>query len=335
MLGTGHIASVFASDLALLSDEAELAAVGSRSLIKAQQFAARYGFRHGYGSYSELADDPDLDVVYIASTHNDHYNSARLCLAAGKAVLVEKPLTVTASEATELMALAQQRGLFCMEALWSRSNPLLRKAAQLVSSGELGDVRHISAVFGFAFDGEESHRLLSPALAGGAILDLGVYPVHAVNLFLGEPDQVLAFGSQARTGVDANATAVLTYSATEERPAVAASIYCTMEADAGTRLEVLCTNGRITFDNFLKPETMLVRRGRGADAQTEELITQSPGHGYTFQASEVMRCLHTGELESPLVPWADTLATMRTLAAWRQAVDASTPESDEEEEQAQ
>ncbi len=323
VLSTGQIASAFTADLALLPDEADLVAVGSRELARAEQFADRYGFRRAYGSYPELAADPDLDVIYIATPHNDHHASARLCLEAGKSVLVEKPLTVTVTEAEDLITLARQRGLFCMEAMWSRCNPRLRKAAQLVAAGELGPIRHLTATVGFAFEGDASHRLLNPDLAGGAILDMGVYPVHAVNLFLGEPDQVLGFGSYARTGVDANAAALLTYPATGKRPAVAASIYCTLEADAGTPLKVLCSNGRITFDNYQKAETMMVRRGHGADAQTEKFVTQSPGHGFTFQAQEVMRCLRAGELESPLVPWQDTLATMRTLTAWRQAVDAS------------
>jgi predicted dehydrogenase len=187
ILSTGHIASVLAKDLALLPEEASLVAVGSRSADKAAAFADEYGFRRSHGSYEELAADPDVDVVYVASPHNDHYPSAKLCLEGGKAVLVEKPLTVTPEQAEELLALAGERGLFVMEAMWTRTHPLIRHAAELVASGELGEVRHVDAQFGFAFDGPDSHRLLDPEQAGGAILDAGVYPVHAVNLFLGEP----------------------------------------------------------------------------------------------------------------------------------------------------
>ncbi|MCW2804960.1 MAG: hypothetical protein QOF52_3330 [Propionibacteriaceae bacterium] len=321
ILSTGHIASVFAKDLAILPDEARLVAVGSRDQSKADAFAQEYGFERAYGSYAELANDPEVDVVYIASTHNDHFPSAKLCLEAGKHVLVEKPLTVTPDEAAELVELARERKLFLMEAVWTRTNPLIRKAAEVVASGELGAVRHVAASFGFAFDGEESHRLLDPEQAGGAILDLGVYPAHGVNLFLGEPDAVLGYGSHASTGVDSHAAATLVYLATADRPAATASVLCTLEATVPTRLEVFCTDGSVTIDSFIRPTEISIRRGNDRDIEPETAITQLPGGGYTFQAQEVMRCIRAGELESPLVPWASTLATMRTLAAWREAVD--------------
>jgi len=321
VLSTGHIASTFARDLALLPDEAVLAAVGSRTLDKAETFAREHGFARAYGSYAELAGDPEVDVVYIGSTHNDHFPSAKLCLEAGKGVLVEKPLTVTPDEAEELVSLARERDLFLMEAVWTRTNPLIRKTTEIVRSGELGPVRHVAASFGFAFQGDETHRLLDPDQAGGAILDLGVYPVHGVNLFLGEPDQVLGYGSHASTGVDSHAAATLTFPATESRPAATASVLCTLEATVPTRLEVFCTKGRVLIDSFIRPAEISVFRGTSGD-EPEVLVTQWPGGGYTFQAAEVMRCLRAGENETPLVPWADTLACMRTLDRWRAAVDA-------------
>lgn len=320
ILSTGHIASVLTRDLALLPEEAEVLAVGSRSLDKAQRFATDYQVPRAYGSYAELAADPEVDVIYVASTHNDHLESARLCLEAGKAVLVEKPLTVTASETDELLELARQRGLFLMEALWSRTNPLYRQAAEIVRSGELGAIRHVNASFGFAFRGEESHRLLDPDQAGGAILDLGVYPVHGVNLFLGEPDELHGFGNLASTGVEAHAAALLTFAATQSRPPATASIVCSLETDLPRRLEVLCTNGSLRLDNLILPAELTVVRGVGPDADEETLITQWPGGGYTFEIGEVNRCLRAGELESPLVPWHDTLAVARTLDRWLQSI---------------
>jgi predicted dehydrogenase len=252
----------------------------------------------------------------VASTHNDHLTSARLCLEAGKAVLVEKPLTVSAAETEELLALAGERGLFVMEALWSRTNPLLRQAAEIVRAGELGTVRHVSASFGFAFRGEESHRLLDPEQAGGAILDLGVYPVHAVNLFLGEPDELYGYGSLAGTGVEAHAAALLAYPSTEFRPPATAGIVCSLETDLQPRLEVQCSGGYLRMDNFLLPAEMTLARGVGAEREEETLVTQWPGGGYTFEIQEVNRCLRAGDLESPLVPWHDTLAVARTLDRW-------------------
>jgi predicted dehydrogenase len=322
ILSTGHIASVLAKDLALLPDEARLVAVGSRSPDKAVAFAQQYGFERSHGSYQGLAADPDVDVVYIASPHNDHFPSAKLCLEAGKSVLVEKPLTVSPEQSEELVALARDGGLFLMEALWTRTQPLIRHAAELVTSGALGEVRHIDAQFGFAFDGPTSHRLLDPDQAGGAILDAGVYPVHAVNLFLGEPDGLMGFGTRAATGVDDHAAALLTYPATGERGAATASVLCTLNAQLPTRLAVYCTRGRVMVDNFfIRPERVLVYRD-GTD-EPDELVTSWPGGGYTFQAQEVMRCLRTGEQQSPLVPWSATLAVARTLARWQAAVDGA------------
>lgn len=330
ILATGHIASVFTRDLALLPNEARLVAVGSRSLEKAMAFAADHGIPRAYDSYAELAGDPDVDVIYVASTHHDHFASAKLCLESGKSVLVEKPLTTSPADTEELINLASDRGLFLMEAMWTRTNPLLRKAAAIAASGDLGAIRHVSADFGFAFRGSPTHRLLDPALAGGAILDAGVYPVHAVNLFLGEPADLSGFGSHATTGVDNHAAAVLSYPATEDRPAATATVICSLEIDFPTSLEVYGSNGRIMInDFFIRPKEMLIYRGHHRDVAPEVLITQWPGGGYTFQAQEVMRCLRSGEVESAMVPWRDSLAVARTLALWQAAVGDARPAEEE------
>ncbi|GAB3921829.1 oxidoreductase [Microlunatus endophyticus] len=323
ILSTGHIAGVFARDLALLPDEAELTAVASRTPEKASAFAAEHGFARSYGSYAELVDDPDVEVVYIASPHSDHFASAKLCLEAGKSVLVEKPLTTSFAETDELIRLAAEKQLFLMEALWTRTNPLLRRAAEIARSGELGPIRHVEVSFGFRFTGDDDHRLVNPDLAGGAILDLGVYPTHVVNLFLGEPESVHGYGYRARTGVDAHAAAVYAYPATAQRPAATASALCTLDLNPANRTTVYCEDGRIEIGNVVKPESITVVRsptGDPAEGQpeetSEELTTQLPGGGYTLQAQEVMQRLRAGELESPLVPWVDTLGVARTLDRW-------------------
>jgi predicted dehydrogenase len=318
ILSTGHIASVFVRDLALLPDEAEVVAVGSRRQESADAFAEQYGLARAYGSYEALLADADLDVVYVASVHNDHLASARMCLEAGKAVLVEKPLTVTAEQSAELIGLARQRGLFLMEAMWTRTHPLLRQGVELVASGELGPVRHVTASFGFAFDGEPSHRLLDPAQAGGAVLDLGVYPVHLTNLFLGEPTGVLGAGSRGSTDVDIHAAATLTYEATAQRPAATAHVVCSLVTDLPVRLEVFCERGSLRYDDAILPAEFEV--SWSGDREPETFGTQWPGGGYTFEAQEVMRCLRSGALESPLVPWADTLAVARTLDRWQASI---------------
>lgn len=318
ILSTGHIASVLVRDLALLPDEAEVVAVGSRRQESADAFAEQHGLARAYGAYEELVADPDIDVIYVASVHNDHFASARMCLEAGKAVLVEKPLTVTADQSAELIELARQRGLFLMEAMWTRTHPLLRKGAELVASGELGPVRHVTASFGFAFDGEPSHRLLDPDQAGGAILDLGVYPVHLVNLFLGEPAGLLGAGSRGPTGVDVHAAATLTFETTAKRPAATAHVVCSLVTDLPARLEVFCERGSLRYDNAILPAE--VELAWSGDREPETFTAQWPGGGYTFEGQEVMRCLRSGTLESPLVPWADTLAVARTLDRWQASI---------------
>lgn len=318
ILSTGHIASVFARDLALLPEEAELTAVGSRQLGKAEDFAAEHGISRAYGSYEDLAADADVDVVYVASTHNDHLPSARLCLEAGRSVLVEKPLTTSAADSQILVDLARDRGKFLMEALWTRTSPLLRQGAELARTGDLGAIRHVAMSFGFAFDGAPSHRLLDPEQAGGALLDLGVYPAHLADLFLGEPDRLLGTGIRGATGVDVHAAATLTYGPDESRPTATASLTCSLVTDLSTRLEVFGERGSLTFDNALLPPEMILRRP--GDEQSHRFVTQWLGGGYTFQAQEVMRCLRAGQLESPLVPWSATLAVARTLDRWLAAV---------------
>ena len=316
VLSTGHIAGVFAQDLGLLPEEAELVAVASRDLAKAESFAQQYGFARAYGSYAELAADDGIDVVYVASPHNDHFASAKSCLQAGRSVLVEKPFTATSAEAEELLALARERGLFCMEAVWMRTNPLIRRVGELVRAGEIGDARHAEAGFGFTFDGPDDHRLLNPDLAGGAILDLGPYPVHLVDLVLGEPASVVGTGHLGPTGVDVHAVGALGFDGR-----ATASIWCTLETTAPTYAAVYGTQGRIEIDNFIKPDEVRIYRASDRESTPEVLVTQLPGNGYTLQAQEVMRCLRAGELESPLVPWADTLACMRTLERWRIVID--------------
>lgn len=325
ILSTGHIAGVFARDLALLPQEAELAAVASRTQAKAEAFAREHGFARAHGSYAELAADEQVDVVYIATPHNDHATSARLCLESGKSVLVEKPLTTSAEDTAALIELARDRGLFLMEALWTRTNPVLRKAVEIAHSGELGPIRHVDVSFGFRFDGPDSHRLLDPAQAGGAIWDLGVYPAHVSNVFAGEPADLVGFGHRTHTGVDSHAAATLRFAADAGAPEATGSLLATLETDAANRTTIFCERGRIEIPNVVKPESITIIRGNGEQAEREEILTQLVGGGYTLQAQEVMLRLRAGEQESPLVPWQDTLAVARTLDRWLATVSDEVP----------
>lgn len=318
VVATGGIARTVTADLAR-HPEVHLGAVASRSVGRAEAFAAEFGFEHAYGDYAALIADESIDVVYVATPHPDHVGTARACLEAGKAVLVEKPLTTSVADTVALIDLARERGVLLMEALWTRTNPLIRRVADLVTRGELGAVRHVNAAFGFAFDGAESHRLLDPALGGGAILDLGVYPAHLAQLLLGDPARLSGAGSLAGTGVDATAAAQLEYVRTDGPPATA-HLFCSLEVAPRVRLEVLCTHGDVLVDGFLRPERIEIRRGRGPDSTTSSEEIEIAGNGYGFQIDEMNRLVRAGEIESPLVPWTATLSVARTLADWEQSV---------------
>ncbi len=284
VVSTGGIAEKFSRDLALVSDDAALVAVSSRSADRAQAFADEHGFARAYGSVAELAADPEVDVIYVASIHNDHLNAARTCLEAGKSVLVEKPLTLNAAESTELIEVARRSGQFLMEAVWTRVHPLIRQAVEIAASGELGEIRHVSAGFGFRFDGPDTHRLLDPAQGGGTILDMGVYPLHAVNLFLGESADLFGYASLARTGVDGHATALLNYPATAGRATATASVISTLEV-ALARCPRGLRHSRTDHDHRILPTARTDddlprrRRARGAAGRMagRGLLLRIPG----------------------------------------------------------
>src|SRR5262245_9811712 len=210
ILATGSIAAKFTEDLGLLPD-AEVLAVGSRSLVAAKSFAERYGVTRAHGSWAELAGDPDVDVVYVATPHTAHYAATMTCLDAGKAVLCEKPLTLDATQARQLARAAGAGGLFLMEAVWTRCLPAVLEMVKLVADGAIGAVTAVHADFGLAGPFAASHRLRDPALGGGALLDLGIYPVTMAHLLLGVPAEIRAWAKLSPEGVDENTGMILGY----------------------------------------------------------------------------------------------------------------------------
>lgn len=317
VIGTGSIAHTVTEDLLLLPDECTVTAVASRTRERAQEFAEQYRLSNAFGSYEELATSPDVDVVYVANTHNEHLAAALLCLEHGKHVLCEKPLTTSVAETEQLLDAAAAASLFVMEALWSRTNPLVRKVAELVSSGALGDLRHVRAEFAWRFTGEDDHRMLNPDLAGGAILDLGVYPTHLVDLIAGEPTELTAYGHLGHTGVDTHSMLAMAIPSRTGGADVTATCYTSLETGSTNDAEILLTGGRILMENFHKCERARVFRPADDGWDEEVLETHLPGHGYTFQAQEVHACIRAGRVESSLVPWASTRAVARTLERWR------------------
>ncbi|MEJ3743329.1 Gfo/Idh/MocA family oxidoreductase [Actinomycetes bacterium KLBMP 9797] len=317
ILATGGIATAFVEDLRLLPD-AEVVAVGSRSQESAEAFAAQHDIPRAYGSWTELAADADLDVVYVATPHSAHYAAARICLEAGRAVLCEKPFTLDLNTSAELVDLARERGLFLMEALWMRCNPVIRQLASLVADGAIGEVRSVHADFSLAGPFEPTHRLRAPALGGGALLDLGVYPIHLAHLLLGVPDHVRAWAKLSPEGVDENTGIVFGYDS-----GALAALTCAIVR--GTPITGLITGsaGRIELPPafFAAREFTLHRDG----AEPEVFRGPTEGRGYHHEAAEVHRCLREGLLESPLLPHAATLEVMHLLDQIRDQIGVDYP----------
>jgi predicted dehydrogenase len=309
ILGPGSIARTFTEDLLLLEDHV-VVAVGSRDAARAADFAADYGIGRSYGSYEDLAADDSLDVIYVATLHPGHHGAARLCLLAGRPVLVEKPFTVTAAEAEDLVALARERRLFAMEAMWTRFSPLVRAAAGLVRNGAIGRVTAVQADYAGSPPYDPGSRLWNADLAGGALLDIGVYPISFGAMLLGEPEAVRALATPAPNGVDANTAVIARYTG-----GAVGLYHFGFWADSPRVAMITGTGGIITVGPpFYRPERLTLQRA-GREPETRAITL--PGHGFTYEAEEVARCLRAGLTESPVLTLDGTLAVMRTLDAAR------------------
>jgi predicted dehydrogenase len=320
ILATGGIAAAFAADLVDLPD-AEVVAVASRSQESAEAFAERFAIPRAYGDWASLAADEGVDVVYVATPHSAHRAAAGLCLEAGRNVLCEKAFTLNAREAEELVALARERGSFLMEAMWMYCNPLVRRLKALVDDGAIGEVRTLQADFGLAGPFPPSHRLRDPAQGGGALLDLGVYPVSFAQLLLGEPSDVTARAVLSDEGVDLQTGALLSYES-----GALASVHCSISGGTPVSASVTGSAGRIDIpDGFFFPDHFVLHR----DGRDPEKFLADPASGprnsMKHEAVEVMRALRAGETESPLVPLDGTLAVMRTLDAVRDRIGVHYP----------
>lgn len=331
ILATGRIAADFTRALLSLPGDAEVVAAASRRPETAKAFAERFGIPRAYGSWAELAADDEVDVVYVAGPHSAHREAAGLCLEAGRAVLCEKALTLNSREARELVALARERGLFLMEAMWTYCNPLIRHLRALVADGAIGEVRHVTATLGFHADFPPEHRMRDFALGGGALLDLGVYPVSFAHLLLGEPDTVEAWAHLTTGGgpgggrgtVDAQTGMLLGWNG-----GALAALTCGFTADIGSAATVAGTAGRIEIpDGFYQADRFVLHR-RDTEPRTILLSDVTDDHergSMRHEALEVMRALRAGETESPLVPLDGSLAVMRTMDAVRARIGVTYP----------
>lgn len=305
ILGTGLIAAELAAALKTMPG-AQIAAVGSRSAASADAFADRFGIPRRHASYRALADDPDVDIVYVATPHTQHAENALMCLNAGKAVFCEKPFTVNAKEAEEVIRVARGRGLFLMEAMCTRHMPIVREAKRLIEEGAIGDVRMMHGDFGMRTDFGPEHRLMNPSLAGGVLLDVGIYPVSLASFILGPIEGVAATAFLGRTGVDYQIAVSL-----KHRGGGIATASASLEVESPLEAVIMGTKGRIRIHrNAYKSDSLtLIRDG------DEPQVIRLPfdGNGYQFELADAMQCLREGKTESGLMPLEETLSLMRTL----------------------
>ncbi len=317
IIGPGKIAGKFAKDIGVLP-QARLYAVASRSLDKAQAFAGLHGIPHAFGSYEELLECPGLDAVYVATPHTGHHPHVLLCLEKGIPVLCEKPFAVNAAQARDMVATARSRQTFLMEALWTRFLPTIQKALEIVHSGTLGRVLSIRADFGFLPVFDPHSRLFDPALAGGALLDVGVYPVFLAHLFLGKPERISALGTLGSTGVDEE-TAI----AMQWRDGAMAQLHCSVRASTKTEAFIHCEKGTIYLHTrWYSTTTMSVLQ----TGETPQFFSfDYPCGGFSYQIAEVMRCLRLGWHESPQIPLDFSVDVMETLDEVRRQIGLRYP----------
>lgn len=308
VLGPGSIARKFATGLQSL-DDAKLVAVGSRSQASADAFADQFGAERRHSSYAALANDPEVDAIYVATPHSFHQEHTELCLRAGKAVLCEKPFAINAKQSAAMIATSRETGVFLMEAMWTRFLPLVIRVQELIAAGAIGELRMLWSDFGFRTNVNPSGRLFDPALGGGGLLDVGIYPVSMAALLFGQPNRIATMADLGSTGIDEQAGMILGYPG--ERMAILATAVRTTTPMETT---IMGSEGSIRIHSpSWAPTKMTVTTRAGAELVEVPFI----GNGYNYEAAEVGRCLRAGMKESPSMPLDETLAIMQTLDAIR------------------
>jgi len=310
ILATGKIAATFATDLAIV-EGAELAAVGSRSVESAQRFADKFGAARAHGSYAELAADPDVDVIYVATPHGRHVEDVMTCFEAGKAVLCEKALTLNADDTSTLIEEARHRGLFFAEAMWMRLNPNIRAIKSMAESGALGTIGQVRAELGFVAR-PDSARLWEPELGASSLLDVGIYPLTFANLILGEPTHIVAAGIKSDRGIDISGGATLTYTS-----GAVASIAWTQMAWSDNRAAVSGDGGRIEIPARFHEATKFTY---ARNAELDDIAEPVLGRGYAHEIMDVNESLRAGETESALLPLDGTLEIMKQIDEIRRQI---------------
>ncbi|MDQ1736153.1 MAG: hypothetical protein QOH56_2404 [Pseudonocardiales bacterium] len=305
VIGTGGIAGQFVADLELLPT-ASVTAVGSRAQDTADRFGDRFGIGRRYPDWQQLVTDDGVDAVYVATPHPMHHEAALLAIEAGKAVLVEKAFTVNAVQAQELVDRARARGVFLMEAMWTRHLPHIAAIRSMLADGRLGELCTLTADHGQWFADDPNHRLFNPMLGGGALLDLGVYPISFASMVMGTPERVMSMSDPAFTGVDGQVSILLGYSGGRQ-----AVLNTSLRGRSPIRADIVGTEARIEIDSVWYAPSHFTVIDR--DGGRERFEFPHTGHGLRHQAAEVARCVSDGRLESELMPLDETVSIMQLM----------------------
>ncbi len=320
ILGTGIIARLFATGLKYV-DDIELYAVGSRKLETAQSFADEFGFTKSYGSYLEVAQDPEVDVIYIATPHNLHFENTMMSLDNGKHVLCEKPFAINGKEVRLMTAKAEEKELFLMEAMWSRFLPNILKAKEIIDSGKIGRVKLITSYFGLKSELTAEQRHFNKDLGGGSLLDIGIYPVFLSLFVLGKPKSFIAAAGIGPTGVDNTMSMTFKYDND-----VLSILFSTLIANPDTVSEIHGDKGKIIFDKWwFTPVKFKVVDSSGNET---EFPSEHKGNGYNYEAEEVVKCIREGKTQSGLMSWKDSLQLIDMLDEIRKETGIFYPNHD-------
>ena len=305
IIGPGRIAHKFAQGLASVPD-AKLFAVASRSEKRAHSFARQYKVPYYYGGYEKIVQNPEVDIIYIATPHTFHYENTLMCLENGIPVLCEKPFTITCSQLQKLVNTARERKIFLMEAIWTRFLPTINKVLEIQKSGKLGKIKALYADFGFKAPVDHDGRLYNLELGGGALLDIGIYPVFLSLLLLGKPEEIKSMAVISETGADESCSILFKYSSK-----VMASLNCTITAETPIEAVIIFENGRIRINRgWFAPSSLTIF---SAKEKKKEVSFKYNGNGYHFEAIEAMKCLHRGLTECPDLPLDFSLDLMGLL----------------------
>ncbi|MEO6610022.1 MAG: Gfo/Idh/MocA family oxidoreductase [Aestuariivirga sp.] len=317
ILATGWIADLFVKDL--LMTERSVTAVGSRTNEGAQRFAKQFGISNAHGSYEALANDPNVDIIYIATPHPHHVTAAKLALNAGKHILMEKPFTINAREAAEIVTLAKAKNLVVLEAMWTRFLPHMQRIREIIAAGTIGEIRSVIADHTQKLPEDPKHRLNDLALGGGALLDLAIYPISLTWDILGKPSTIQAAATFKATGADAQVATIFHYAS-----GAIATTLSSSDSAGSNRASITGTKGRIEIDHvWYSPTTFRVYDN--SNVVVESFDGTVEGRGMQFQAAEAERLIASGKTSSDIMPSAQSVEIMETLDEVRAIIGLKYP----------